>query len=361
MELHVFDGLTGSHVCRLSAASCTWSDSINEIGSMTATVIDRDVPDAALRCYGTIWAVLDPDARLVRHAGYLTHWRRSRRSGTVQADVGGGATILGKRLVLNHDLDGSWVDGSVSIDEDNPTARWVLTANGSYSDLIRALIVETEKWGSLPITPATATGGNKTRTWQCWEMATVLDRIQDIGDLEAGPEWRFDPELSSAWALSFSQVTSADGGEVVDHSWTWNALVPGSGVQVGDEDADGTDMCTSAYEIGQKDQGSMLLARRSGNVLSARGWPLMQAADTSHSSVTRTATLASYARAAVGAGDSPQVTVAITVPSALDVRVGDHADVRVGDAEGDVLRLKVTDVKGSMGSGRLTLGTRERQ
>ena len=357
MELHVFDGLTGAHVRRLKAASCSWTDSVNEVGSMTATIVDDGVdPASHLRPFGSIVAVVD-DAT-VRHAGYLTEWRRMRSSGTYELTVGGGATILGKRLVLNHDLASAWRDGAVLIDDDNPPGSWVLTANGSYSDLIRALIVETEKWGALPITPAAATGGDKTRTWQCWDLATVLDRVQDIGDLEKGPEWRFDPMLSSSWALTFQQVTSADGGEIVDHEWAWNAVIPGQGVTIGDEDADGADMATACYAVGGKDEDKMLVAHASGTALTSRGWPVLQVADKSHSQVSVLATLQAYARAHVRAGDATQDSVSLTVPAALPVHVGDHADVRHGPGEDDVLHLKVTDVKGSLGSPTQTLGCR---
>jgi hypothetical protein len=359
--LHAFDGLTGAHVRRLDFSALSWSESINEVGSMSATVVDDGSidPSSCLRAYGTILAVLDEN-NAVRHAGYIKQWTYNKGDGTYSVSAGGGATILTKRIVLNHALASSWTDGTVVIDDDNPPGDWVLTADGSYSDLIRALIVETEKWGSLPITPASSTGGDKTRTWDSWDLATVADRISDIGDLDAGPEWRFDPQLSDAWVLSFQQVTSADSGEIVDNTWVWNALVPASGVVLGDQDADGSDMASACYMTGGKDDDTLLIAHSVGATLTDAGWPLLQVADTSHSTVSVLSTLQSYATATVSASDVPSGSVALTVPATSQVHVGDWANVRYGSNESDVLELKVTDVSCAAKDTTQTLGCRLR-
>ncbi len=361
LYLHAFDGLTGAHVRQLDFSALSWSESINEAGSMSATVKDdgRIDPKAQLRPYGTILAALDED-NTVRHAGYIKQWTHNRGEGTYSVSAGGGATILAKRLVLNHALASAWADGTVVIDDDNPPGNWVLTANGSYSDLIRALIVETEKWGALPITPAAATGGDKTRTWDSWDLATVADRISDIGDLDAGPEWRFDPQLSTSWVLSFNQVTSADAGEIVDNTWVWNAVVPASGVVLGDEDADGSDMASACYMTGGKDDDTLLIAHSIGTALTGAGWPLLQVADTSHSTVSVLSTLQSYSAATVAAGDVPSGSVALTVPATSRVHVGDWANVRYGSGDEDVLELKVTDVSCAAKDTTQTLGCRLR-
>lgn len=145
--------------------------------------------------------------------------------------------MLKKRLVINYNLYSRWKDGTVVVDEDNPSGDWPFTVTGSYSDLISKLIRETLKWGALPIVPAELTGGNKTRTYNSYDFDRVDDRISDIGKLEAGPEYRFDPQVSADGFLSFRQVTSADGGEIVDNlgngtprsqnpAWSWATRTP---------------------------------------------------------------------------------------------------------------------------------------
>lgn len=360
LTVHAFNGLTGAHVCRLPAVKADWSDAINEHGSLTATVLDDGtIPSTALRQWGTIIAVVDEST--VLHAGYLTHAKLDRGASQWSLDAGGGGTILQKRLVLNYLLNSSWVDGQVVVDEDSPSGNWPLTLTGSYSDIISKLVTETKKWGSLPITEAALTGGNKTRTYNSYDFVTVSDRIVDIGELEHGPEWRFDPSLSASWAISFTQKTSADGGELKDSTWTWNALAPQSGVLLDDEDIDGGDMTTSCYAAGGKSDDTLLVARHSSNVLTGAGWPLLQTANKSHSDVSVLSTLQSYARRDIMAGDDPQRTIGLKVSrSKYDVHVGDWATLRYGDGNSDVIQLKVTDVKGSTDTDMLTIGARER-
>ena len=360
LTLHAFNGLTGAHICRLPLISANWSNSINEFGSLSATVQnDGSIPSTALRQWGTIIAVVDDST--VIHAGYLTHAKLSRGDMRWTLEAGGGGTILQKRLVINYLLNGSWVDGQVTVDDDHPSGNWPLTFSGSYSDIISKLITETEKWGALPITPATLTGGNKTRTYNSYDFATVADRIRDLGELENGIEWRFDPSLSASWVLTFAQKTSLDGGELKDHTWHWNAIAPQSGVLLDDEDIDGSDMTTSCYAHGGKDDDLLLVARYSSTALTAAGWPLLQTANTAHSTVSVLQTLQSYVRQDVTTGDNPQRTIALKVSRQLyDVHVGDWATLRFGDGNADTIDLKVVDVKGTTDSDMLTIGARER-
>ena len=361
LELHLFDGKTGSHVKRLDRTTISWSDNINEAGTLSATIRGGSELDGLMAPYRYIAAALmlgDEGVRIM-HAGYVTHASRDRARGTWSIDAGGGMTILDKRLVLNYSLATTWHDGTVLIDEDNPPGNWVLRLTGTYRDVIRGLIAETLKWGTLPITLPAAQGGSAHDiTYNCWDLATVSERIEDIGDRQDGPEFRLDPYLDDTWTLRFRLVVGTT--EIVDTTWRWNVLAPNSQVALGDEDRDGEDMCTACYAIGGKDEDRMLIAHHAGTALTAKGWPVMQTRNTQHNSVSILATLQSYARADVASGDTPQATVALSVGMGIGVHVGDWANVRVGPRDSDVLALKVVGVKGGTASGCLTVECRER-
>lgn len=358
ISLHAFNGLTGAHVARLPCGSASWADAINDAGTLTATVTDPNIDfEGILRVYGTIVAAIG-FGRVI-HAGYLKHVKRNGKEWSI--DAGGGASIFDKRLVINYRLHQSWADGTVIVDEDNPSGNWPFTVTGSYSDLISKLISESLKFGALPIVPAALTGGDKLRTYNSYDLATVSDRIKDIGDLENGPEYRFDAVVDDFGAISFLQRTSKDGGEIIDHHWKWNAIVPDSGVILGEEDADGSEMCTQSFGVGGKSEDKIVVARSISNALTAKGWPVLQNANTSHSSISNTATLKSYVNADTACGDNPQHTYGLEVDmSRYDVRVGDWCDVRRSDREDDVLLLKVTNVSGSVNSRMATIQCRER-
>ena len=360
MSLHVFSGLTGEHWARLPNASASWADSINEPGSLSATVPDSDldVPNL-VRAWGSIVAVVGFGR--VLHAGYVKHRKRSESGKAWTIEAGGGMSIFEKRLVINYALNGSWTDGTVVVDEDHPSGNWPLTFSGSYSDIQSKLITESLKFGSLPITAAAITGGNKTRTYNSYDFKTVSGRMKDIGNLENGPEYRFDPYVDEFGTISFAHVCSTDGGELADNHWVWNATVPDSGVILGDEDADGSEMCTQSYGVGGKDNDTLVVARAVSNVLTSKGWPVLQSANTSHSSVSNVSTLKSYVKSDVATGDNPQRTIGLQVDiGRYAVHVGDWCDVRYGTGENDVHKLKIVDVKGSTANRLATLQCRER-
>ena len=361
VALHAFDGLTGAHLTRLDRTSLRWSDSISEAGSLDAEVPLDQPRDLArcLRCYGSVLAAVEGSE--VLHAGYVTKVTVDRAARSVAVSAGGGWTVLEKRLVLDRALASGWRDGQVLIDEDNPPGSWVLNLRGTYRDIARGLLAETMAWGALPFSLPPVEGGTAhERTYNSWDFATVADRLGDLADLEDGPEVRFDPRLDARWNLTFA-LNVAD--EIVDHSFRWNCSVPGQAVALGDSDCDGSAMCSQSFGVGGKDDDLVLVARATGTALTSRGWPLLQSANTGHTTISRLETLRGYVRADVAAGDSPQETVSLTVPMSTRARPGDHADVRVpadAMAPGGLLRLKVTDVSGDAATGRLTLQCRER-
>lgn len=351
MTLHAFSGVTGDHLMRLPYLSASWSESLNEDGSMTAKVAMFDGHRDVVTPYKTVLALVDGDT--VVHAGYVK--RAPEDGGAVNVSCGGFMTILSKRLVINHLLDSSWTDGQVLVDEDHPAGNWPLHFRGTYSDIVRGLLVETLKFGRLPVAVAALQGGTShERTYNSYDLATVESRISDIADLQDGPEIRFDPVLSGSWNLSFVQRTE---DEIVDHHWRWNSVVPGGGCTMGKVDSDGSGMATQVFGAGGKSDDYLLVSMRRSDVLTKRGWPVMQVADKSHSSVSDIRTLAAYVGSGLAKGSRQPRTYGLTVDGNPPVKPGDWADVRT---EQGLLQLKVTDVSGDSSGGKLSVQAQDR-
>lgn len=350
--VHAFDGLTGRWLAHVPASACSWSQTINGEGGMDATVpAGAGLPVHALQPWRAIWAAVD--GATVLHAGWLTRVKTAV-DGSVQATIGDGWTIWAKRLVLNHNLDAAWHDGQILIDEDNPPGDWILNLKGTWSDIARGLVAESLKWGSLPYDlPAIQGGSSHERNYQCWDMSTISDRLGDLTDLDDGPEIRFDPHLTDDGRIRW--LLRVGTPEIVDHTWRWNPAAPGQRVTLGDMDRDGTDMTGQCWAVGGKQDDVVLMCRRTGGTLTAQGWPLLQTANTSHSSVSILRTLQSYAAADVSCGDATQDVTGLTVPASNTVRPGDHAHV-IRDRT--LLDLKITDVDGDIATGRLDLQAR---
>ncbi len=351
IELRAFSGLDGRPIKRIPYLSACWSQSLNEPGSMSLTVSDGvDVPSICLP-YKVILALMTKER--IYHAGYVTHLRHDRSSGNWTIDCGGGLTILKKRLAINYALGANWSDGSVVVDEDNPSGNWPFRLTGSYSDIVRGLILETLKFGSLPIKTMPYIGGGHERNYNSFDLATTYDRIHDITQLEDGIEVRLDPKLDDRGYLFFQQRSEE---EVIDHHWKWNTTLPGSLVIEQNVDIDSDSLCTESYGTGGKEQDNLLVARSKSNELIDKGYPVLQIANTEHSSVSELSTLQSYVRADVNWGSIEPKTQGFNADISLDVRPGDWADIRTSKG---MRYMKITDVSGSISDG-LTIQATER-
>lgn len=180
-----------------------------------------------------------------------------RRNPQSLLDCGGGLTLLSKRLVLPRGLKDTWRDGPILVDEQHPSSGLALTITGSYPDIIRGLIDETLQYGPLPITLPAIQGGEYTRTWYAWDLATVADRITDITNLENGSDIRLDPRTDTDGNLTYELVTDP---EPTHHQW--NTIIPGARAILTTLDGDGTDMTSQVWATGGKDDDKTLMCRR---------------------------------------------------------------------------------------------------
>lgn len=354
MRASLFDLKTGDRIMRIPLKSASWSKDINGWGRISATL--PRTPTARLqslrttaRPWRTILALTRGDR--VVHSGPVTARPFKDR---LELKAEGFGAAFRKRLVLNHALASMTIDGSVLIDEDNPAPHWQLNLLGSLPDIAADLVDETLKWGPLPVTTSAREGGLNTRTYYGYDFATVEERLLDLTKVEGGPELRFRDELtdSGIW-----YELEADDELIATHH-QWNTNIPGQGVVIEGMDDDGDALVTQQWMIGGKNADIMLITRANGVL---PDYPLLQAADTSHSSVSEIGTLRSYAAEAILRGARTQDVVDITVPATNDVQPGDWADVRTSHAlYGDVvLPLKVVGVSGTTGP-RLTASCRIR-
>lgn len=325
LSAHVYDPM-GRHLAAVPVSAASVKHTVSQAGSASLTVpdcpeLERLDLGLLLREYGSIWLV--KAGGLVRHAGWLLHWKYGD---SLALDVGDGWSIWDKRLVMPAGLSAAWADGYVKIEDDQPPAGWVLRLSGSYGDIAAGLIRESMSAGALPYTLPERQGGSHEREYDAWDFAAVSTRLKDLTGLQDGPEIRFDPYVDQAvlrWRLAVGSP------EIVDRQWQWNAALPRQRVELSAVDADGGGLAGQAYGVGGRSEDQTLVARSRSDRLTAQGWPLLQMADTSHSTVSELATLVGYVDDDVRSGDRPQVTIGVRCPSELDVHAGDWVDLRV--------------------------------
>lgn len=222
---------------------------------------------------------------------------------------------------------------------------------------MRGLVDETIQYGPLPITLPPIQGGDHTRTYYAWDLATVADRITDITNLENGPEIRFDPRIEPAGNLTFDLAADP---ETNHHQW--NAMTPDSRVILTKLNGDGTGMTSQVWATGGKDDDKTLMCRRTTTIPTDTGCMFLQSKDAQHTTVSDLKTLQAHALADLAHGAWPAETYTVKVGENHDVRVGDTADLTVDDDHlgTRTIPLKITDVDGDSSSDWLTVQAQER-
>lgn len=372
LSVHVYDA-QGRHIGRIPADPPSWRQTVSRAGGMTVGVPDsrqlRRLPlGSLLREYGSVWSV--QDGRRVRHAGWLLHCKATDEG--LSLDVGDGWSIWDKRLVVRHGLMGSWHDGEVVIDEQHPPGDWVLTLTGTYRDIARGLLAEALKFGALPYRLPDPQGGSAhVRDYDSWDFAPVGQRLSELAGLEDGPEIRFDPLVEGdrlVWRLTVGEP------EIVDSRWRMDLDRPGDRVTVTGLDVDGGAMTGEVFGLGGRKEDTVLVAHTSSACLADRGWPVLQSADTSHSTVSVLGTLQSHLADELRSGCRPQTTVGLRCPIGRDIHVGDWLDLKAGPAVDaglsrmvltartgpGTIPLKVTDIAADPRTGWQDLQTRVR-
>lgn len=362
-SMHVFDAVTGEHVMRIPYTACSWSDSLNREGGMDVTIdYTAEAIQSGLGSVLTEWAhiiaLVDDHngTRTVIHAGPLTghDWDAEHRQ--LALSVGGGLTLLTKRLVLSRRLRDTWRDMPVLVDETHPAGDMALRCAGSWRDIAIRLILETLAWDPLPITvPQILNDGAYARTYYAWDLATVADRLTELTMLEDGLEIRFDPYVDEQGRLFFGLIAAHD---LAGAPLRLDATLPDVRCRLLGVSADGSALTTQVWLTGGKDGDKTLMCRRS-----VAKTPLLQTSDTSHTTVERMATLQQHALGALATHAWCDEAYKLAIGCEHPVRPGDALDVRVADDWLGVtrLRLKVTDVSGTADSDWVTVTAQTRE
>jgi hypothetical protein len=359
---------------QLPYTTAQWSDTINESGSLQIGIqysqntlkIPKGLYDA-LKMWGAIIAVhrTDPTSgdEEVKHAGPLIDYDYDAIQRKLSLTCGGGWSLMTIRLALSHDLDPTWTDGTLLIDEDHGAGAWTMLLNGTYSDISRKLVNEAMKWGALPITlPELQENGNHQLQLNGFDLTPVSDRLADITALADGPEIRFDPRITESGYLTFDLRVMS---EIIDHQWleggtpgAWDSSVPGQRVRLVKVTGKGENMANQVYVAGGKSGDKTIICRKSSDPSPV----LLQVADKTRTTVTDLNILRSAAVSDIAYGSHPDETMSIEVGEEYHVMPGDIADLRVDDdfMGEKLLHLKITDVSGDSSKDLLTVQARSR-
>lgn len=178
-----------------------------------------------------------------------------------------------------------------------------LTIVDSLPNIARTIVDEatsmTVRAGSaLPVDlPAAIASDTNTRTYHGWETASAGQRLQELTQVENGPDVLFRP-----YVTTISGVRYVRHQMIVGNPYLLQAGDPpkfdlgASMVDVGVA-GDSSPMITTAFVKGSGNEAGQLYGYATSADLTTKGWPLLDFVDSSHSSASDPSTLASWARA----------------------------------------------------------------
>lgn len=254
--------------------------------------------------------------------------KRSWDGKTLTLNVGDGWTLMKWRLVLNFALKANWVNGEVLIDEKNPPGNWVLRAAGLSQGGLGAFIVkEALRWGEMLLDSPSPAVGTSEETWNCYQFETVYSALQRIAGRVNPPRIRFPSYIDDNGRLRIRYEAAAAYGQ----THTLFAPIPGQRVLFDKMDEDSGSVCTQMFGSGGRDDDKLLVARAEDTALEEDGYPLIQAADTSHSSVVWVSTLLDWLKQGVSDGSTKPESMDFKVSADRQIIPGDRLDITVQD------------------------------
>lgn len=201
----------------------------------------------------------------------------------------------------------------------------------SYGTIMKRLVSESEKWpgGDLPIVyEDDRTGVHERTQYSAVDGKPVLEALDQLADLADGVEYDFQPVIDELDRITYRLVTGTDSERIVtgNPAPVWNLGGKQPDIRGYSRDPDASPYYTDAVFAGGKDDDRVLLATASDHTLIDDGYPRAELWDSSHSTVSRQATLQSWADGSLG-GLPDRISFDVRAKHAYGVRHGDMGEL----------------------------------
>ncbi|MEN0083992.1 MAG: hypothetical protein AAGC66_04410 [Leifsonia sp.] len=311
----VADLRTGDRLMDIPVVSGDWDDPLNTAESLSATISVRDpqvqklAPRSATTPAKTILAALDGDTFLA--GGPIWARRYDRDKGTVTLGAAGMQSIWDHRLILTVIAQTLGVNQFIIPDPTDPkktipnpqlqtayTGLWLGT-------ILKRVLQQAMAWtgGALPIIfqpDETSTNTDHDRTIEGTEFRKIGDFIRDTTRVIGGPEVNFQGRLRAdrkGIEFLFQTGTGAQPLITSTSDVVWNLTAPKSPISNFQVDEDATGLASVAWQVGGRSTDTVLTSRQTDSFLTDAGFPLLESFDSSHTDVSKQATLDGWAAA----------------------------------------------------------------
>lgn len=334
--VHVIVGdlLTGRRLQTLPVVSADWSDTLNGVGDISASVSmnDPDVQTLGLRGSATpgkaFLAVVDGDA--VLQAGPVWAQRYNAQNQSLQLSAAGMWSYFDHRVLL---------PVLAGFEATDPAADTNVTS--SLQGVARTLVEQAQAWtgGDVPVNLPDEIAGDNVRNYVGSDLGMVGERLRQLTQVEGGPDIRFVPRFSDdrlgvQWDMQIGTPDEPLLSSVFEP--VFNVGLSGSSVSNLSVSVDGKAVAGQVFATGGRSSDEVLVARSTGTELAAAGFPLLERVDSSRSTITQLSTLQGFADELVLRGVRPVELWSFdhdlqSRPSVTGFSVGDFAKVRVHD------------------------------
>lgn len=328
-RLFVANGVTGQIVGDLPFSGVpTWSRQLNDVGALSATVPLFQTslgPDMLQRLREPWrWIVGYSEGSSIRQMGYLVSaaYDETQNPPTATLTTKSMWDLLNsKRRVMNPgtQLQNANADVIFSATSTDPANQ-----NLSLQGIARRLVeIATAGNLDLPVILPDAIAGTAQRSYAAADLAYTGQRLQELTQVENGPEVEFSPEFTDetrSYVTFRMRIGNTRLGQLgFPHSWSH-----GKAMQTLSTTMDGVDMAFDCIAKGQDSRqaadgttpasGSLIWGQNSYiSVYPNAGWPMLQTADTSHTDVVDQSTINGYANAAVKSNETPIYTASAVI------------------------------------------------
>jgi hypothetical protein len=375
---------TGRRILDLPVLSGPWEDQLDTAETIRVTV---DVNDPDVRALGlrnsaakakTFLCVVENGQ--LRGGPIWTH-HYSRDDGILELGAKGLMSVFDHRLILPLLAMTTPVTQWTVPDPSDTTNSGKTIPNPALTtaytglwlgSIAKRLVQQAMTWtgGELPIVlpgEESSTDPEHRRTYLGADFKPIGEALKQLMEVQGGPEIRFVPRFTAdmlgvewvmqvgtvAQPLLFSQVAPR-----------WNLTAEESPVTNFEIDSDASDMGSLAWMAGGRQADDVLVSRAYDPTLINQGYPLLELADSSHTTVSVQETLDKWANQAVINGRGGEDVWSFTVkayptddkgvqagPQVGSYNVGDFCDIIVAPdrdpyLEGGTYRRRIVGLSG---------------
>lgn len=335
MQVEVLAGelVTGRRLTTLPVLASSFTVTLGAAGEITATIPLKD-PDVRARkreFFGQLepwrcFLAVQVGQQIIEAGPIVARPSYDDSTGRLEVKAQGMRAIFAKREAVNNT-------------HPRPQES-VLAYQGLSLGTIGKRIVQrtlNNPGGDLPIVLPADETGNHERNYPGYERSKVGDLLDNLTEVEGGPEFRFSPRLTTdgngiEWVMRAGTTAQPLLSQTGD-DWIFDTTTRGTvgGLNIS---SDAGNRINSGTVTGEGMDTATLMYRETRADEWARGYPLLE--DTfSHSTASRTNTLRNHTRAYLQQGSAPWATWSLTVrrdesPLLGEYTVGDWARVHVG-------------------------------